>query len=392
MQQSHLEYEDYLDFNAKTKTDSQFEDMVRYSSKSNPFHPQVAAIVIKCCITHKHPKTLSWYLTMVSDDVKYYSIQHDILLYIRLAIEKDSCSALQVLLSYSFRDLESRDLVSRDLVNYAAKYSLECLQYLYDHYRELITSRWNSRTFHKALYNDQHLDVVKWLHLHGCEWNADVCASAAGYGLLDVLTYLHTHGCPWDVRTCTKSAENGHVECLQYAHEHGCPMPLEVAKGAALEEQFKTFQYCIDVFTTKGSPNEVNATEVNALIEEIIDVLWQREAYWLELEVGVDEQEAHDNMVFAHIYSTIDFYDEALRSFLFRLWHKYLHPRYERMKITRGGCNVYKRGERGGVPMSLYRKIKSKMEKVNLYCQYAKLECGDGICADVLQNVVCRFF
>ena len=65
------------------------------------------------------------------------------------------------------------------------------------------------------------LDCVKYLHEHGCPWNADTCRWAASEGHLDCLEYLHENGCPWDDDTYDAASENGHVECLKYLQEHG---------------------------------------------------------------------------------------------------------------------------------------------------------------------------
>jgi len=67
--------------------------------------------------------------------------------------------------------------------------------------------------------------MVKYCVENDCPMHAgaDACSNAASNGHLDVLKYLHEHGCPWDSLTCYHAHENDHIEFLNYAIEQKCP-------------------------------------------------------------------------------------------------------------------------------------------------------------------------
>jgi hypothetical protein len=67
--------------------------------------------------------------------------------------------------------------------------------------------------------------MVKYCVENDCPMHAgaDACSNAASNGHLDVLKYLHEHGCPWDSLTCYHAHENDHIEFLNYAIERECP-------------------------------------------------------------------------------------------------------------------------------------------------------------------------
>lgn len=97
-----------------------------------------------------------------------------------------------------------------------------------------------------------HLDVLKWLRAHGCEWDSSkacsyaaehahihilewahsngcdvddpvVCEYAAGAGHLHVLQWLRAHDFPWNAGTCRWAEANGHLDVLVWARANGCP-------------------------------------------------------------------------------------------------------------------------------------------------------------------------
>jgi hypothetical protein len=57
---------------------------------------------------------------------------------------------------------------------------------------------------------------------------------AAGGGHLSTLRYLHEHGCSWDAAACTEAAEGGYLDTLRYLAEQGCPHDGVVACNAAV--------------------------------------------------------------------------------------------------------------------------------------------------------------
>lgn len=95
--------------------------------------------------------------------------------------------------------------------------SVECMDYITREH----DFRPNIETMCRAVH-DGNLEMVKYLHGHGCEWRRRLCHIAAENGDLDFLKYLHENGCPWNCYTLACAAEGGHVDCLAYAHEHGC--------------------------------------------------------------------------------------------------------------------------------------------------------------------------
>jgi hypothetical protein len=50
---------------------------------------------------------------------------------------------------------------------------------------------------------------------------------AAMAGHVEMVKWLHNHGCPWDTLTCSSAARSGHLRVLQWAREHHCPWNAE---------------------------------------------------------------------------------------------------------------------------------------------------------------------
>jgi hypothetical protein len=51
------------------------------------------------------------------------------------------------------------------------------------------------------------LDLIKWAHKNGGQWNKDTCKCAAAKGHLEVLRWAHENGCPWNEWTCANAAK-----------------------------------------------------------------------------------------------------------------------------------------------------------------------------------------
>lgn len=92
-----------------------------------------------------------------------------------------------------------------------------------------------------AKYGD--MEVIKWMHQNGFEWNVDVCSEAAAAGNLELLKYLHVNGCPWEEFTCTVAAEKGHLKVLQYLHEEQCPWNKSTCSEAAKHGHLEVLRY-----------------------------------------------------------------------------------------------------------------------------------------------------
>ena len=52
-------------------------------------------------------------------------------------------------------------------------------------------------------------------------------------GYLDVVEYLHTHGCPWPRGIGVYAIKHARLEVLQYAHQNGCPWNSANLKSVA---------------------------------------------------------------------------------------------------------------------------------------------------------------
>jgi hypothetical protein len=103
---------------------------------------------------------------------------------------------------------------------------------------------WDSTTFAMAADMGQ-IQMVDWLHEHGCPWNKYTCMSAAAKGNLKVLQYLREHGCPWDEHTCLHAANGGHLSVLQWARNNGCPWDERTCMSAAGKGYLKVLEYAV---------------------------------------------------------------------------------------------------------------------------------------------------
>ena len=88
-----------------------------------------------------------------------------------------------------------------------------------------------------------HLDVLQWVRLNGCPWDAETCVAAAMGGHREVLQWLHMNGCPWNDRTCVGAARSGHLGMLQWARENGCPWNKETCSTAAMHGHLEVMQW-----------------------------------------------------------------------------------------------------------------------------------------------------
>jgi len=92
-----------------------------------------------------------------------------------------------------------------------------------------------------------HLEVLKWLHSHGCPWDEATCSAAARGGQLDVLKWLRQHDCPWNEDTCAMAAHEGHLEVLKWLREQTppCPWNQSTCQEAARNDQLATLQWAV---------------------------------------------------------------------------------------------------------------------------------------------------
>jgi hypothetical protein len=88
-----------------------------------------------------------------------------------------------------------------------------------------------------------HLDVLQWVRLNGCPWDAETCVAAAMGGHREVLQWLHMNGCPWNDRTCVGAARSGHLGMLQWARENGCPWNWLTCANAKAKGHFELLSW-----------------------------------------------------------------------------------------------------------------------------------------------------
>mmetsp|Transcript_10614 Transcript_10614/g.30212 ORF Transcript_10614/g.30212 Transcript_10614/m.30212 type:complete len:257 (+) Transcript_10614:128-898(+) len=78
-----------------------------------------------------------------------------------------------------------------------------------------------------------HLPLVQWLVARGCTWDSRTCAYAARGGHCEVLEWARLRGCPWDKRTCSCAVAGRHLALLRWARSQGCPWDEGTATAAA---------------------------------------------------------------------------------------------------------------------------------------------------------------
>lgn len=86
-----------------------------------------------------------------------------------------------------------------------------------DTFRDLLLSkRFKSKVIRTGAIGG-YLELIKWAKgFPSCEWNAEVCALAAGQGHLELLEWLRSRGCPWDSRTTAAATKSTDIRVLQY--------------------------------------------------------------------------------------------------------------------------------------------------------------------------------
>ena len=89
---------------------------------------------------------------------------------------------------------------------------------------------------------DGDLRILKWLRQHGARWNEYTLMDAAACGHLDVMQYAIENGCPMNATVSYPTAEAGwmgydeddSLETLKFLHKHGCPFDAGTCSKAVL--------------------------------------------------------------------------------------------------------------------------------------------------------------
>jgi hypothetical protein len=72
--------------------------------------------------------------------------------------------------------------------------------------------------------------ICEYLYAEQCEWSSSVCFWAALNGHVDTLRWLHEHGCPWEAdEICIAAAESGSLDVLKYLQQHLDAIDLNAA-------------------------------------------------------------------------------------------------------------------------------------------------------------------
>jgi Ankyrin repeats (3 copies) len=88
----------------------------------------------------------------------------------------------------------------------------------------------------KAAAGAGQIDMCKYLHSTGCEWNATVCYQAAGHGHVDTLRWLRENGCPWDIiGVLHNAARNRNIDVLELLIEQGEVLSAKLLTSALRE-------------------------------------------------------------------------------------------------------------------------------------------------------------
>jgi hypothetical protein len=83
---------------------------------------------------------------------------------------------------------------------------------------------WNARTFSSAINGDADLLTLKWLHHEKCPWGVEAFIAAVKRGDLEILRWLREKQCPWDAEFYLAAVEKKNGEVLQWLRQEKCPL------------------------------------------------------------------------------------------------------------------------------------------------------------------------
>lgn len=115
---------------------------------------------------------------------------------------------------------------------------LECVKFLCDKDYFL-----NEHSFSGAARNG-HSKIIKFAHDNNLIMSGKIITlNAALSGNLDLLKYLHSNGYEWDPSTTWNASREGHLDCLIYAHTNGCPIDTDCMNVAVHYSNLNTLRY-----------------------------------------------------------------------------------------------------------------------------------------------------
>jgi len=103
--------------------------------------------------------------------------------------------------------------------------------------------------------------IVPWLRAHGAPWDADVSAEVARLVNAKALEWTRAQGCPWDARTCAILAGSGSLDILQLARRRGCPWDADTATEAARAGKWETLAWAVQM----GCPWDIRTLQALGL-------------------------------------------------------------------------------------------------------------------------------
>ncbi|SPN79848.1 Ankyrin repeat-containing protein [Brazilian cedratvirus IHUMI] len=126
--------------------------------------------------------------------------------------------------------------------------------------------------FYRRMAKKGKLRVLQWAHDRH-PWTDNVCAWAAGRGLLEVLKWARANGFPWNVEVCNQAASSGHLEVLKWLIDNGCDCDDNICAWATTGDHLEILQWLID----NGFSHDIDQIHRQA-----ISYCHHRTAGWLE--------------------------------------------------------------------------------------------------------------
>ena len=116
---------------------------------------------------------------------------------------------------------------------------LECLKW-YHSTRDPAHNPWHHNIVAWFVI-ENHLDCLKWAIEHNCSWQGDdLLFYCIKYNRQEHLEYLVSKGYPMETKHCTQAAAFDRIDMLKWLHEHGCPWNSDTTAYAAGHVRIET--------------------------------------------------------------------------------------------------------------------------------------------------------
>src|ERR1700694_1169105 len=111
------------------------------------------------------------------------------------------------------------------------------------------------------------MEMFRYAHQNGCQWDESTCARAALHGRLDFLKYAYG-----DESTCANAAQNDQLDCLLYAHENGCKWDESTCVNAAFNGKHNNLRYALG----QGCPSGIQTltAAIGGASQSVFDI-WE---------------------------------------------------------------------------------------------------------------------